>query len=80
MSNVSRMNSNRPGSATVRVALEDAIKKADESGHQKVLILLLDDRGEAYNTSFFNGGMYLSECIALMEYVKSDFLGLMKYG
>lgn len=74
MGSISMIGSNRPGSATVRTTLENAIEKAGEVGFEKVVILLLDDRDEKYDVSYFNGGMSLSEIIALMRITERNMI------
>lgn len=41
---------------------------------KKCLILCLDDDDNEYTVSFFQAGMKMSECVALCEVVKTDFL------
>ena len=59
-------------------ALEDIGKEGALENGKKVLILALDDDG-CYNTSFYQAGMKMSQCLALCEVMKVRFLQEMEY-
>ncbi len=65
---------------TVREALEQALLRLDDkdsniSSANKLLIISLDDTDDGYyNTSFTQANMKMSECLALIEIMKTEFL------
>ena len=71
--------------ASPRQALEDAINSIGKEDcgafkeGKKLLILVLDDEGDLYDTSFIQAGMKMSECLALCEVAKQVFLEEMGY-
>jgi hypothetical protein len=60
---------NVPGPDTVKTALDDAAARVDKEGYNKALIILLDD-SSGYLAGWSNAGMKMSECLALIEFVK----------
>ncbi len=67
---------------TPQMALDDVQKDIngawkDRPPSKALFILLWDDEPNQYSTSFFNAGMKSSECIALLEKIKHDFLRLL---
>ena len=68
---------------SVEDALKDALSMIGEEGAfekgKKVLILGLDDTNENFHVSFVQGGMTMSQCVALSEVAKTLFLREMGY-
>jgi hypothetical protein len=66
-------------------ALKDALNEIGKRGAfkngKKILILALDDgkNGDEYGVSFIQGGMTMSQCIALCEVAKTIFLTEMEF-
>lgn len=71
------------GHFSIRDSLEEAIERIGKEGAfekgRKVMIVALDDTDECYNISFIQSGMRMSECVALCEVAKIEFLKMMKY-
>jgi len=65
-------------------ALQEARDDVGERGAfengKKILIIGLDDSGDKYEVSFIQAGMSMSDCLALLEVMKSEFLSEMGYG
>lgn len=62
---------------TPRATLLDAVGEIDAETLQptKCILLFLDDDGhEKYNTRYYQSGMSMSECIALLEVMKIRFM------
>lgn len=61
-------------------ALKDIKSKEGRTAFRdgkKILIIALDDLDDAYDISFIQAGMRLSECLSLCESIKMTFLRLM---
>lgn len=75
--------SNNAAHSTVRDKLFEALGDLERgegtiSKANKVLIISLDNTNDMYNYSFYQAGMSMSECIALVEVIKDEFLDIMK--
>lgn len=68
---------------SVESALRDAISTIGKEGAlkagKKVLILGLDDTDGQFSIGWFQAGMKMSECLALCEAAKTQFLKEMDY-
>lgn len=58
--------------------LKDKEKGAFVNG-KKILVLMLDDTDDHFTVSFVQGGMKMSECLAVAEVAKSIFKSYMHY-
>lgn len=70
--------------ATIEQTLESALQDVrDERGAfakgRKCLVIALDDNDGQYRINFVNGGMKMSECVALCEAMKIVALTEMNY-
>lgn len=68
---------------TPRETLEDVIASIGVAGAlqkgTKVIVMCLDDTEGGYTTTWFQGGMTMSECVSLCEVTKTRFLEEMGY-
>lgn len=83
--NVASM-SKKSGNATMcspEDALKDALgcigKEGSFKNGKKLLILALDESDEEYRVTWVQAGMKMSQCVALCEVAKTQFLSEMNY-
>ncbi len=64
---------------SLKSAINDIGKCGALEHGKKVMIIALDDSDGDYNTSFYQAGMKMPECLALCEVLKIRFLQEMRY-
>lgn len=72
---------NGPSTENVIALLHEAASAIQDAkvNARKGLVLLLDDSDNSFTVRFFNAGMRMSECVALIECAKMRFLNEMGY-
>ncbi len=64
---------------TLKEALNDVGKSGALANAKKILIIGLDDTNGQYDTTWYQSGMRMSDCLALLEVAKTKFLSDMGY-